>query len=559
MPKIDTIAQLDAWRSNLAEAVDSSKSQIIVCGGPCCLARGSEAVKASLETVLKAKNLAHRVAVTFSGCQGLCGPGPMVTINPQGVLYQRVQAEHAAAILDKTLGAGELLEELLPVDPASGAKVRRKTEMPFFQLQNLVLLRFLHTGDSHSLETYVAQGGYRGLSKALGHMSPEGVVDALVDSGLRGRGGAAFPAGIKWQACRKANGEAKYLIANADEGDPGSFVDRALMEGNPFALLEGMTIAAYAVGAAQGFIYLRHEYPRTYTHLQDALAQAREAGLLGDNLLGSAFSFDIKVVRGAGSYVCGEETALIASVEGHIGEPRVRPPYPVQRGLRNQPTVVNNVETLANVPEIIAQGADWYKTLGTEKSTGTKIFSLSGVVRHPGLVEVPFGMSLRQLIFEVGGGLTDKPLKAVATGGPMGSFVPAQFLDLPVAYETFQEKGFVLGHGSLIVLDEKSCMVDAARQLVAFLHAESCGKCTPCREGTTQLLKMYNDMVAGQGQPEYLTLLEELSQTMAAASFCGLGQGVANPVMSSLTYFREEYEAHIHDKICPAGVCKHLA
>jgi len=560
MPKLENITQLDAWRADLTAVADASKAQVIVCGGPCCLARGSEAVKAALEDALKAKNAAQRVSVSLSGCQGLCGPGPLVTINPQGVLYQGVRPEHAAAVVDRTVTGGELIDELLPVDPATGAKIRRKTELPFFQQQNLILLRSLHSGDSRNLPSYVAQGGYRGLARALGDMIPEAVVEAVVDSGLRGRGGAAFPTGVKWRACRSAAGEVKYLIANADEGDPGSFVDRALMEGNPFALLEGMAIAAYAIGARQGYIYVRQEYPRAYSSLQEALAQAREAGLLGDKILGTKLSFDIKVVRGAGSYVCGEETALISSVEGRIGEPRVRPPFPVHKGLWDRPTVVNNVETLANVAEIIAQGADWYKGLGTKESTGTKVFSLSGAIRHPGLVEVPFGVTLRQLIFDLGGGLANgRPLKAVVTGGPMGSFVPAQFLDLAAAYETFQEEGFVLGHGSLIVLDDSSCVVDAARHLTAFLHAESCGKCTPCREGTRHLVKMFDDIVAGHGQPDYLPLMEELCQTMAAASFCGLGQGVPNPVLSSLTHFRDEYEAHINDKICPAGVCKALA
>ena len=422
-----------------------------------------------------------------------------------------------------------------------------------------LVTRHLGAIDPESLEAYTAVGGYASLRRALMEMTPEAVLAAVENSGLRGRGGGGFPTGRKWRFCREAPGEVKYIICNGSEGDPGAFLDRAVMEGDPHAIIEGMAIGAYAIGAGQGFIYVGHEYPLAAQRLRQAIAQAQEKGFLGDKILGAPFSFDIQVRRGAGAYVCGEETALINFIEGNIGEPRNRPPYPPQQGLWGQPTIINNVETWANVPVIIDKGAQWFAAIGTENNAGTKVFSVAGRVKKPGLVEVPMGTPLRPIIFDLAGGIKkDREFKAVLTSGPGGGVLPKQFLDIPVEFESFQAAGGNLGSGSMVVMDEACCMVDVARYFLNFSFDESCGKCTPCREGTKQLLDILNAIIQGNGQEEHIPLMEELCATMAAASLCGLGQSAVNPVLSTLKYFREEYEAHIREKKCPALVCRPL-
>lgn len=559
MQKIESVSQLEELRRSILSQQDPDRLQVLVCGGPGCLAIGSEEVKAAFESELAKADLPARVTLKATGCHGLCALGPLVLLKPQGICYKQVKVADVADIVEKTLVAGEILEHLLPEDPTTGEKIARKADLPFYQPQQFIVLRHLDTIDPGSLEDYLAVGGYSALGQVLTRMTPEEVISVIEESGLRGRGGAGFPTGRKWRFCSQAPGAVRYLICNGDEGDPGAFMDRAVMEGDPHAVLEGMLIGAYAIGAKKGFIYVRHEYPLAVKRLAQAIDQAREAGLLGENILGQDFDFDIKINRGAGAFVCGEETALILSIEGQIGEPRPRPPYPAQHGLWGQPTVINNVETWANVPVIIQRGAAWYAAIGTPRSKGTKIFSLVGAVKHTGLVEVPMGTTLRQIVFDIGGGVAhDRKFKAVQTGGPSGGCIPKEHLDLPIDYESLAEVGSIMGSGGLIVMDETNCMVDVARYYTSFLQSESCGKCTPCREGLTQMLHILNEITAGRGNEEHLTLLEELGTVMAEASLCGLGLSAPNPVLSTLRYFRDEYEAHILKKKCPALVCRAL-
>jgi NADH-quinone oxidoreductase subunit F len=462
-------------------------------------------------------------------------------------------------IVEATLVGGQVVERLIYEDPVSQKKAVHKSEIPFYRGQQPIVLRKLDVIDPTSLDDYLALGGYRGLRKALFEMTPEDVIAAVDRSGLRGRGGGGFPTGRKWRVCHEALEEPKFIICNGDEGDPGAFMDRAVMEGDPHAVLEGMIIGAYAIGALKGYIYVRHEYPLAVQRLSLAIDQAREAGVLGTNILRSGFSFDVKINRGAGAFVCGEETALIASVEGFIGEPKPRPPYPAQKGLFGLPTVINNVETWANVPEIINLGPDWFAGIGTENSKGTKVFSLVGAVNQTGLVEVPMGTSLRQIVYELGGGIRQNgEFKAVQTGGPSGGCIPKQFLDLPVDYDSLQSVGSIMGSGGMIVMDTTSCMVDVARYFISFLYEESCGKCVPCREGLKNLLFLLDEIIAGRGEEAHLLLMEELCVAMKDASICGLGQSAPNPVLSTMKYFKDEYQVHIRDKKCPALVCRPL-
>jgi NADH:ubiquinone oxidoreductase subunit F (NADH-binding)/(2Fe-2S) ferredoxin/Pyruvate/2-oxoacid:ferredoxin oxidoreductase delta subunit len=559
MPKFTSVAQLEEYRRELQARQDPQQPQVLVCGGAACLALGSAEVAASFREELAGPRLAGRVILKSSGCQGLCAKGPRVLLRPQEITYQQVRPEDAGEIIKETLVKGRVLERLAYRGPDGGALRAHTSKIPFYQGQFPLVTRRLSLIDPESLDDYLALGGYDSLSRVLSEMNPEAVLEAVERSGLRGRGGAGFPTGRKWRACRESAGEARHLICNGSEGDPGAFLDRALMEGDPHAILEGMAIGAFTIGAAQGHIYVGHGYPLAVQRLKAATAQARESGLLGPSILGTDFSFEVKVHRGAGVYVCGEETALLEFIEGKIGEPRNRPPYPPQKGLWGQPTVINNVETWANIPVIIAKGPEWYAALGTEKSKGTKVFSLSGDVKQTGLVEVPMGIPLRRVIFELGGGLKgDRNFKAVQTSGPGGGVLPAQFLDMAVDFESFQEAGGNLGSGSMIVCDEHTCMVDLAKYFLTFSFEESCGKCTPCREGTRQMLAILEDITAGRGQEEQLELLEELGGTMMSASICGLGQSAPNPVLTTLKYFRPEYETHIRDKKCPALVCRPL-
>jgi NADH-quinone oxidoreductase subunit F len=559
MPKFESIDHLREYRRQLLARRDPQQLQVLVCAGPGCLPMGSDEVAAAFREELQQKGLEGKVLLKESGCQGLCARAVRVLLRPQEICYQQVTPQDVPEIVEATLVGGQVVERLIYEDPQTGDKAVHKSQIPFYLGQQPIVLRKLDLIDPVSLDDYLALGGYRALRKVITEMTPEEVIDAVERSGLRGRGGGGFPTGRKWRICHEALADLKFIICNGDEGDPGAFMDRAVMEGDPHAILEGMLIGAYAIGAPKGYIYVRHEYPLALKHLSLAIDQARKSGLLGPNIMRSGFGFDLRISRGAGAFVCGEETALIASVEGNIGEPSPRPPYPAQAGLWGQPTVINNVETWANIPEIINMGPEWFAAIGTEKSKGTKVFSLVGAVNQTGLVEVPMGTTLRRIIYELGGGLRPgREFKAVQTGGPSGGCIPQEFLDLPVDYDSLQSVGSIMGSGGMIVMDNTSCMVDVARYFISFLFQESCGKCTPCREGLRHMLDLLGEIIAGRGEEAHLTLMEELCTTMASASLCGLGQSATNPVLSTLKYFRQEYETHIRDKKCPALVCRPL-
>lgn len=559
MPKFESLDHLNEYRRQLRAKRDPKQPQVLVCAGPGCLPLGSEEVAAAFRAQMEEKGLNGKVALKTSGCHGLCARGVRVLIRPQEIAYQKVTPADVPEIVETTLVGGGVVERLLHEEPETHALCRHKTDIPFYRGQQSIVLRKLDVIDPESLDDYLALGGYRSLRKVFFEMTPDEVIDAVERSGLRGRGGGGFPTGRKWRICRDTEEPVKFVICNGDEGDPGAFMDRAVMEGDPHAVIEGMIIGAYAIGARRGYIYVRHEYPLAVKRLTLAIQQAREAGFLGKNILRSGFDFDIQISQGSGAFVCGEETALIASIEGHIGEPMPRPPYPAISGLFGQPTIINNVETWANVPEIINMGPEWFAGIGTEGSKGTKVFSLVGAIHHSGLVEVPMGTTLRQIVFELGGGIPGgRAFKAVQTGGPSGGCIPAQYLDLPVDYDSLQQVGSIMGSGGLIVMDETSCMVDVARYFIGFLYEESCGKCTPCREGLKQLKTIYEDITHGRGEEHHLALMEDLCAAMASASICGLGQSAVNPVLSTLKFFRHEYEAHIRDKKCPALVCRPL-
>ena len=556
--RVRTLEQLRAVEHEL-RATRDRKPCVRVCGGTGCRARGSEDVLGRFRAVLESEGLADAVEVKFTGCHGFCERGPLVSLAPQEVFYQGVEVDDVPAIVTQTLARGAVIERLLAQDPITGKRVRQEQEIPFYRRQQRIVLRFNGVIDPTDIREYIALGGYRALGDVLTHRTPEEVIEIIERSGLRGRGGAGFPTGKKWRLARAAPGSIKYVICNGDEGDPGAFMDRSLLEGNPHGVIEGMIIGAYAVGATRGIIYVREEYPLAVRTLQIALAQAREYGFLGEAIFDSAFSFDIEIVRGAGAFVAGEETALIAAVEGRVSEPRQRPPYPVQRGVWGHPTVINNVETWANVPIILERGPEWFARLGTATSKGTKIFSLVGKVANTGLVEIPMGMTLRELVEEIGGGaLPQREIKAVQIGGPSGGCLPKALFDLPIDYESLTEAGAMMGSGGLIVMDDRTCMVDVARYFMDFLRDESCGKCLPCREGTQRMYELLTAMCEGRATDADLDLLEELAQVVKETSLCGLGQTAPNPVLTTLRYFRSEYEAHIRQKRCPAGVCKAL-
>jgi bidirectional [NiFe] hydrogenase diaphorase subunit len=517
--------------------------QIRVCVAAGCLSSHSDSLKEELELQVKRRGLTHTCQVKGVGCLGLCAEGPLVALDQGDVLYRGVSSIDAPEIVARL--------ETKPVE-----RLRMPTDMPFFQRQRKVVLENSGMIDAERIEDYIAVGGYRALLHALNEMSQSEVIGQVTRSGLRGRGGAGFPTGLKWSTVAKAAGKQKYIVCNADEGDPGAFMDRSVLESDPHRVLEGMAIAAYAVGATDGYIYVRAEYPLAVKRLTLAIHQAEEAGMLGKRIGGTTFSFHVELRLGGGAFVCGEETALLASIEGNRGTPRPRPPYPAESGLWNSPTLINNVETLANIPPIINKGGDWFASVGTEKSKGTKVFALAGRVNNTGLVEVPMGITLGEIIFDIGGIPKGHQFKAVQTGGPSGGCIPTQFLEMPVDYESLTKLGTIMGSGGMIVVDETSCMVDVAKYFIEFCMSESCGKCVPCRVGTAQLYGLMCKITCGGGTTEDLALLEELCDLVKNTSLCGLGQAAPNPILSTLRYFRDEYIAHVQDKSCPAGVCK---
>jgi NADH-quinone oxidoreductase subunit F len=505
-------------------------------------------------------NLQDEVLVTFSGCHGLCSIGPIMVIYPEDILYCHVKRDDVPEIVEKTLKKGTVIERLLFNDPASGELIPEYHSIPFYRNQQRIILRNCGVINPECIEEYIGRGGYQGLTKALFEMDPESVIEEIKRSGLRGRGGGGFPTGLKWQFARNAPGNPKYVICNADEGDPGAFMDRSILEGDPHSVLEGMIIAGYAIGAQKGFIYCRAEYPLAIKRLNIAIEQGKRMGCLGKNILGSDFSFDIEVKEGAGAFVCGEETALIASIEGKRGEPRPRPPFPAERGLWGKPTNINNVKSYAAVAQIIQKGAEWFSSIGTKDSPGTAVFALTGKVKNTGLLEIPMGTTLGEIVFDIGGGINkDRKFKAVQTGGPLGGCLSSEFLNLPVDFDSLVSAGALMGSGGMIVVDETTCMVELARFFLQFSVAESCGQCTPCRVGGKKLLEILERITRGEGKMEDLVMIEDISRTMKEGSLCALGQGTPNPVLATLRFFRDEYEAHIVDKRCPAGVCSKLS
>ena len=541
------------------------KKRVLVCLGTGCVANGSMQIYNRLDELVREQGLSVEVVaqreegidVAKSGCHGFCELGPLVRIEPAGILYTKVKLADVEEIVEATLKGDKVVERLLYQHPVTGEHFAKEEEIPFYKRQHRYSLSECGHLDPEDLREYLAHGGYMALEKALFEMEPQDVADTVLASGLRGRGGGGFPTGRKWQFARAAEGSPKYLVCNGDEGDPGAFMDRSLMEGDPHRLIEGMILAAYAIGASEGYIYVRAEYPLAVTRLKKALADAEAVGILGDNILGTNFSFHLRIKEGAGAFVCGEETALIASIEGERGMPRPKPPFPANRGLWGKPTIINNVETLANVPLIISQGPEEFKKLGTEKSPGTKTFALTGQVANTGLIEVPMGTTLREVVFEIGGGLRDgKEFKAVQIGGPSGGCLTPEHLDLPLDFDSLAKAGAMIGSGGMVVMDKKTCIVEVARFFMNFTQNESCGKCVPCREGTKQMLAILERIVAGEGEEEDLDLLEELATVIQESSLCGLGKTAPNPVLTTLRYFRDEYLAHVRDKKCPAGVCK---
>jgi NADH:ubiquinone oxidoreductase subunit F (NADH-binding)/(2Fe-2S) ferredoxin/Pyruvate/2-oxoacid:ferredoxin oxidoreductase delta subunit len=559
MKSIRTPAELEELRSALLREQDPARRVISVCGGTGCRALGSDGVFEALQEELEAQDMENQVALRMTGCPGFCEKGPLMVIQPEGIFYQGVKVDDVPQIVTKTLAKGSIIDSLLYTDPGTGKTIAYEREIPFYKKQHPLLLEMNEKIDPTSITDYIALGGYSSLSKALTQMTPDEVIQEITEAKLRGRGGAGFPTGLKWRITRDAPGDTKYVVCNADEGDPGAFMDRAILEGNPHRVLEGMIIGGYAIGALRGFVYVRAEYPLAAKHLGMAITRGREYGLLGKDIMGSGSDFDIEIRLGAGAFVCGEETALMASIEGRTGEPRPRPPYPSQSGLWGKPTNINNVKTWANVPIIIESGADWYAELGTEGSKGTKIFSVVGKINNTGLVEVPMGTTLRQLIFDVGGGIPDgKEFKAVQIGGPSGGCIPKEHLDTPIDYESLTQLGAMMGSGGMVVTDEDTCVVDFARYFMNFVQEESCGKCVPCRLGTRAMLEVLTRITEGKGQEGDVQYLLELGEQIKESSLCGLGQTAPNPVLSTIRYFRDEYEAHIQEACCPAHVCKSL-
>ncbi|RLE02872.1 MAG: NADH-quinone oxidoreductase subunit NuoF [Candidatus Aminicenantes bacterium] len=553
------VTNIEKLKEKILRSRDKTKTWVTVCGGTGCQAYGCQKVVKAFQEEIKRLGLGDSVGVRTTGCHGFCERGPLVVIQPEGIFYQRVSVKDVPEIINETVVNKKIVERLLYKDPQTGQKIIHEHDVPFYSKQKRIIFGNNGLIDPTDIRDYIAVDGYQALSKVLFEMTAEEVIEEIKKSGLRGRGGAGFLTGLKWEICRRVSSPVKYLICNADEGDPGAYMDRSLLEGNPHSVIEGMVIGAYAIGATEGFIYVRLEYPLAVKNITLAIEQAREFGFLGDSILGSEFSFDLHVFKGAGAFVSGEETSLMASIEGRRAFPRQKPPFPAQKGLWGRPTNINNVETWANVPLIIKKGADWYSQIGTRTSKGTKIFSLVGKINNTGLVEVPMGITLREIIYDIGGGIKDnKKFKAVQTGGPSGGCIPAEMLDLPIDFDTLTKAGSMMGSGGMIVMDEDTCMVDVARYFLQFTQEESCGKCVPCRLGTRQLYEILTRITKGEGEEEDLKRLEDLAKTIKAGSLCGLGQTAPNPVLTTLKYFRHEYEAHIKRKECPALSCKDL-
>lgn len=552
--RLESAAALDAVKSEMLQKIghrfgmkagEGAKIHLMVCGGGGCHSSGSNKLKERLQELAVRDHMESETAIVRTGCFGLCSEGPIVVVQPENIMYTKVTAEDIDEIWEKHIKGGKVVERL-----------KSKQEKDFFSKQQRIALKNCGRIDPEHIEEYIALDGYAALAKVLYEMQPEDVIETVKESGLRGRGGGGFPAGLKWEVAAQQQTAEKIVVCNADEGDPGAFMDRSILEDDPHSVLEAMAITAYAIGARYGYIYVRAEYPTAVQRLKIAISQAHSYGLLGKNILGKGFDFDIEIRLGAGAFVCGEATALMISIEGNRGEPRLKPPSSAVRGLFGKPTVLNNVETFANVPQIILKGADWFRTIGTEKSTGTKVFALGGKINNSGLVEIPMGTTLRDMIYEIGGGIPGgRKFKAAQTGGPSGGCIPAEHLDTPIDYESLSKLGSMMGSGGMIVMDEDTCMVDIAKFFLEFTVDESCGKCPPCRIGTRRMLDIITRITEGKGTMEDLDELEELAHTVKRASLCGLGQSAPNPVLSTMKYFRDEYVAHVRDKKCPAGVC----
>lgn len=535
------------------------RMNLMVCTGTGCVSNGAFQIKDALEHELSKHSLEEEIQVVTTGCNGFCANGPIVVVQPDGIFYQMLTMKDVPYLVEEHFLKGRPVKKLMYIPPEKELPVPMMRDIAFFKKQRLIALANRGIINPEVIDEYIARDGYKALVKALNDMTPEDVINEIKKSGLRGRGGAGFPTGRKWEFCRNAPGDEKYIICNADEGDPGAFMDRSIIESDPHSVLEGMLIGAKAIGASNGFIYIRNEYPLALKRVLIAIEQAEEYGLIGENILGTDFNFSITVNRGAGAFVCGEETSLIHSLEGKLPHPRARPPFPALVGYKGKPTNINNVETWANVPRIINRGADWFNSIGTETSKGTKVFSLVGKVNNTGLVEVPMGIGLREIIFDIGGGIqNNKKFKAVQTGGPSGGCIPEHLLDMPVDFESLRKVGCIMGSGGMIVMDEDTCMVDIARYFLDFTRKESCGECVPCRLGTKQMLDILEDITQGRGKPEDIDLLLDIAEGVKLGSLCALGQTAPNPVITTIRYFRDEYEAHINQKICSAKVCKAL-
>ena len=536
------------------------RAHVLICGGTGCKSAGSKEVQLAFSRAIEAKGLSDEVMVVETGCHGFCEHGPLVIVYPEGTFYCQVKAEDVEEIVESHLFKGRIVERLLYHEPLTHESIPNYSEINFYKKQHRLVLENCGAINPEQIEEYIAVGGYEALAKAVTTMSPEDVIEEIKKSGLRGRGGGGFPTGMKWQFAKASVSDKKYVICNADEGDPGAFMDRSVLEGDPHKILKGMAVCGYAIGADEGYIYVRAEYPLAIKRLRIAIEQAEAMGLLGENIFGSGFSFKLHIKEGAGAFVCGEETALMASIEGKRGMPRPRPPFPAVAGLWGKPTNINNVETFGNVAAIITNGADWYDGFGTEKSKGTKVFALTGKINNTGLAEVPMGITMREIIYDIGGGINGgKKFKAVQIGGPSGGCLPESMLDLSIDYDSLTAAGAMMGSGGLVVMDEDTCMVDVAKFFLNFTQSESCGKCTPCREGTKRMLEVLTRITEGQGREGDIELLEELARNIKETALCGLGQTAPNPVLSTLKYFRHEYEAHIKEKRCPAGACEKLA
>ncbi len=559
MAQINSPAELEEFRKGILSKRDPNKPCITLCSGSACNASGSGEVAAALSEEIAKQGLGNDVDIKRTGCHGFCERGPIIVIHPEEICYFNIEPKDVAEIISETIKEHKVVERLLYTDPATNEKIVHESDIPFYKYQERIVFGSNSKIDPKSIDDYLAIGGYSALAKALAGMSAEQVLEEVKKANLRGRGGGGFPAGSKWEGSRKAPGEIKYVIVNADEGDPGAYMDRSVLEGNPHSVLEGLTIGAYAVGAHEGYIYVRQEYPLAVENVNMAIRKAEEYGFLGKNILGSGFDFIVKVHQGAGAFVCGESTALMTALEGRAGEPRPKYVRSNVVGLWGRPSVLNNVETWANVPLVINNGADWFTQIGTDSSKGTKIFSLVGKITNTGLVEVPMGTPLRDIIFKIGGGIPGgKKFKAVQTGGPSGGCIPEDLLDLPVGFDELTAAGSMMGSGGMIVMDEDTCMPDVARYFLDFLTDESCGKCVPCREGMRQMLKILTDITRGKGKEGDIELLEELAETAQEAALCALGKSSPNPFLSTLKYFRDEYEAHVKEKRCPALSCKEL-